>query len=732
MLAARLELSGVQDGHLPRSSLWWHGGHGAPECASGCFPYTQQLQACARSTQCPHAVIPQVLPPVGAPRPGQLHSGPALLHPCWPEAAARGTPQVLRRFHDLVLACHSLTVPDAPDPSAGTCEPLAEPQAAQAPAAQGAPADPDPESLPSPSVLCLPALPRRPRAAAAAAALRAPSSDGLRADAEGAGAGRARGAGASRAAEAAPAAGPTPSAGGGVTSEPAVGRGTVPWPEYDCLHGRAAAGAPGSCAPAGASRQAPIALGEGMGRSGSAGQPRSHFGNDDGEEVSVTGIDTAALAEHTSGSGSAGERSGEKQPVDESECSCSTALAEHARGDGRAGRSESDDSLSESSGPICDASDHEWVEASDSSSAGGSDSDRDALGHELMSMQPSSTASDEAGAASTGAGGPTGDDDLPQFGLIAALSLHLACMASASVAPGCSRVADASDAVWAAALLRGTAALIDLGADAVTRLGSAAARARLARPGAAACAPAAAAASVWPLLWAAAAAGTCAERARGLGLAAVLAADERGFCRWGPLARSAMAMMAAEALRGAALWPMRCSAFPDVDLSGGGRGSRFCGRVFVSPPAAGGPPHAVTTARLFGSALRRAAAGGCWVELIAFPVRQARARPASERVQLRPGNMLGPVTRHSGCVLCPAAAHGHVVAAPGCGHPGGCWAPIHVQAAHVRALLACLHACMRPACALRRVCCSSTFASLTSPCLARQGWHGNECERVQP
>jgi len=577
-----------------------------------------------------------------------------------PKAAARGAPQVLRRFHDLVLACHSLTVPDAPDPSAGTCEPLAEPQAAQAPAALGAPGDPDPESLPSPSVLCLPALPRRPRAAAAAAALRAPSSDGLRADAEGAGAGRARGAGASGAAEAAPAAGPLPSAGGGVSSQPAVGRGTGPWPEYDCFHGRATAGAPGGCASAGASRQTPSAPSEGTGRSGGAGQLRSHLGSDDGEEVSVTSVDTAALAEHTSGSGSAGEHSGE-EPVDESECDCTIALAEHACGGGRAGRSESDGSLSESSGPICDASDLGWVETSDSGSADGSDNDWDASGHERMSMQHS-TASDQVGAGCSGAGGPTGDDDLPQYGLIAALSLHLACMASASVAPGCSRVADANDAVWAAALLRGTAALIDLGADAVTRLASAAARARLARPGAAACAPAAAAASVWPLLWAAAAAGTCAERARGLGLAAVLAADERGFRRWGPLARAAMAMMAAEALRGAALWPTRCSAFPDVDLSGGGRGSRFCGRVFVSPPAAGGPPHAVTTARLFGSALRRAAAGGCWVELVAFPVRQVRARPTPARVQLRAGNVLGPVKRHSGCVLYPAAAHGRALA----------------------------------------------------------------------
>ena len=64
----------------------------------------------------------------------------------------------------------------------------------------------------------------------------------------------------------------------------------------------------------------------------------------------------------------------------------------------------------------------------------------------------------------------------------------------------------------------------------------------------------AAAAALWPLVWAAAGASSAAGAARCLGLAGVLA-SERLFWSASPPARAAMAVMAAEGLRGAALWP---------------------------------------------------------------------------------------------------------------------------------------------------------------------------------
>ena len=126
---------------------------------------------------------PPAFAPASLPLPAPLGSPPAAdaisqAHrhqvQCWSNILPARA-QMLRRFHDLVLACHTLTVPDAPDLAAGTCawdelppeaEPLAAPElpATVVPQSASCSARADAGGMP---VLCLPPLPRRPSAATA-------------------------------------------------------------------------------------------------------------------------------------------------------------------------------------------------------------------------------------------------------------------------------------------------------------------------------------------------------------------------------------------------------------------------------------------------------------------------------------------------------------------------------------------------------------------------------------
>lgn len=135
----------------------------------------------------------------------------------------------------------------------------------------------------------------------------------------------------------------------------------------------------------------------------------------------------------------------------------------------------------------------------------------------------------------------------------------------------------------------------------------------------------AAAAALWPLVWAAAGASSAAGAARCLGLAGVLA-SERLFWRASPPARAAMAVMAAEGLRGAALWPpgalsemlgkTRVDALASLSSDaaagpgppGGGGSDDNSERKETATTSGGGPTYPI----LLPHMLRVAGDGPCW------------------------------------------------------------------------------------------------------------------------
>lgn len=234
----------------------------------------------------------------------------------------------------------------------------------------------------------------------------------------------------------------------------------------------------------------------------------------------------------------------------------------------------------------------------------------------------------------------------------------------------------------------------------------------------------AAAAALWPLVWAAAGASSAAGAARCLGLAGVLA-SERLFWRASPPARAAMAVMAAEGLRGAALWPPGAQsemlgetlgdalASLNSDAAAGpgppSGGSDDSGeRKETATTSGGGPPYPI----LLPHMLRVAGDGPCWRGaawaklVVALGMQIMRERAYPEALVAEPGAQRPPARRvQSGArPRTPAEALAASLAAfDGRELPGG-------------AVLLCQEAPLQVCMLIRRVLSSGPYVILSKWC----------------